>query len=77
VGKERVFFLEVKEACGVKLKSSWLWVTLHALGEVTEMIFLNVVIPICVERPTTLIQVIYVAKYDLIEMETVLVIQVF
>lgn len=27
VWKEKAFFLEVKEACGVRLKSSLLWVT--------------------------------------------------
>jgi hypothetical protein len=44
------------------------------LGEVTKMIVSTVVTVICVERPTDLVQVIYVVKYDLIEMETVLVI---
>lgn len=72
--KERAFFLEVKQACEVKLKSSFLWVTQNVLGKVRKMIASTVVTGICVARTTDMIQVIHVVKYDLIEMETVLVI---
>jgi hypothetical protein len=40
------------------------------------MFFSTVVIVTSVEMPTTLIQVIYMAKYNLIEMETALVTEV-
>jgi hypothetical protein len=66
VQKERTFLLEVK----VK---SYLWVTQNGLAKARKMTVLNMVTRICVAWPTNLIQV----KYDLVGMETVLVIQVF
>lgn len=76
VGKEKAFFLQAKVACGVKLKSSLLWVTEDVLGEVNEMFFSTVAIVTSVEMPTTSIQVIYMVKYNLIETETALVTEV-
>lgn len=72
--KERAFFLEVKQACEVKLKSSCLWVTQNVLGKARKTTASTVVTGICMARPIDLSQVICVVKYDLIEMETVLVI---
>lgn len=72
--KERAFFLEVKQACEVRLKFSCLWVIQNVLGKARKMIASTVVTGICMARPTDLSQVICVVKYDLIEMETVLVI---
>lgn len=77
VGKEKASFLEVKEACGVKLKSSVFWVTQDVLGEVSVMFFSTVAIVTSVEMPTTSIQVIYMVKYNLIETENASVTEVF
>lgn len=47
------------------------------MGEESGMFFSTVAILTYVEMPTTLIQVIYMVKYNLIETETALVTEVF